>query len=344
MLISFFCSQTMVAQERAGKNILTLSKVEEPVTLQKGRIQGNLRYIFDYYTKYYNSNGQKSDLIDHGLVSSMNQLNCYLSYGLTDKLQVEVQNGYYSGYEGYETVMKLFYEKYYNYTSTTEIGGLSDMLVNLGYKLSGKMQKAEIAIFPGIYIPMSHDPKEPEYNISSISDGDPKDIHVDYTSYERVGTGAFRFNLASKTKFRFTNKMALQIFGQYNFPLASVRSVYWESIYDGEKYASIKHDCSYSPSHELIGNVEYQLIPDKKEIMGLSFGMNMKVKYNEWINKEENKKYLPNTYLSSIYTELELILSKNIRFHQKFWFDNAGKNTKGAIGTQTSFTLNLLAK
>ncbi len=345
MLISLFFIETGLAQEVENENILTLSLVKEPVNLQRGRIKGDIAYMNNLYGQYYNATGLQSKIIDHGLVSSMNQL-CYsVEYGLTNKVQFGIYHSYNSGYEGYETINKLYIDESFKYTYIKEIYGFSDILLNIGYKIPVKSKTIDISIFPGIMFPMSRNPREPEHAITTfISDTETKNIHVDFTSFEKVGTGSFRFEFAGKAKFRFNDKLALLLYGKYNFPLVATQSFFWETIYNGTSYYNTQNDCLYSPQTVLFGNMECQFVPDRKEIMGLRLGINLTTYANEWCEVDKTKNYTPNSFLFRTYAGLELIVTEHIRFTQKFWYDVAGKNTKGAIGTQTLFTLNFLKR
>lgn len=332
----------MSAQKNSNKNILTLSLVEEPITLQKNRIQGYLGYQYEMFRQYYDNNGQRLNIIDHGLVSSMNQINYYLNFGLTDNLQIGLQHKYANGYEGFETYIKAFYEETINFTSVKEITGFSDILFNVGYRISTKNKGLEIGFFPGIYLPLSHNPKEPNYRVLKTENSNKTWTNLDFTTFEKVSTGTFRFELASKAKLRFNKRIAVQVFGKYNFPMASTNSTLWESIFNGQLYSHQKINSTYSPAHELLGNMECQLVPDKKEIMGLILGVSWGTNFNEWSKINDVKTTTPRSSLCRINTGLELIVSENIRFHQHFWYDISGRNTNGALGMQTSLTFNFI--
>ncbi len=329
-------------QETANKNLLTLSLVEEPIVLQRKRLQGNIDYQFGMYSKYFDAQGQKSKIIDEGLVSSMNQLSYSVNYGLFDWLQIGILHNYCSGFEGEETITKLYYNETYNYTYIKEIKGFSDVLFNIGYLLPINGRKIEIAIFPGIYFPMDHDPLEPIYDVSTIEDEEW--TNIDYTSNEKIGTGAFRFEIATTAKLRFKQRIALLLNGKYNMPFNSVNSISWESVFDGENYQVSKNKIKYSPPHEIYGNIECQIVPDKREIMGIKLGANLNVNLNEWIESENIKTAQPNAMFFRTYTELELIISEHIRFNQQFGYDLTGRNTKGAFISQTLFTFNCFTK
>lgn len=344
MLISLFFIETGLAQEVEKENILTLSLVKEPVTLQRGRIKGDLAYMYNFYDQYYNSIGRQSRIIDRGFVSSMNQLYYSVEYGLTDRVQFGLYHSHNSGYEGYETITKLYVDGNYIYTYIKEINGFSDILLNIGYKIPIKNKKIDISIFPGIMFPISRNPRESEHTITTFITDSGKNINVDFTSFEKVGTGTFRFELAGKAKFRFNDRLALLLYGKYNFPLVTTQSFFWKTIYNGTRYYNIQNECIYSPQNVLFGNLECQFVPDRKEIMGLKLGLNLTTNTNGWCEVDEIKTDTPNSLLCRTYAGLELIVTGHIRFSQQFWYDVAGKNTKGAIGTQTLLTINFLKR
>lgn len=342
MLFSFFSFEMISAQKRENDSLLTLSIVEEPVTLHKNRIQINTGYQYDMFWIYYNDLGQRINIVDHGQVGSLNQLNYYIRYGLTDYLQLGLQQGYNSGYESYGTIIKTYFEETINYTSVKQFTGFSDVLLNVGYRMTTKNKVFELGLFPGIYFPMSHNPKEPTYNVGIFGEDEDKWINLDQTTNEKTGSGGFRFEIAGKTKLRLNKKMAIQLSGKYNFPLATVKAIQWNTIYDGNEYSSIKEYYEYSPKQEMLGNIEFQIVPDKKEIIGLTLGANLISSLNEWSKINDSKVEISNSSLCRLYAGIELIVTDRIRFNQQFWYDITGKNINGTIGLQSSFTFNFL--
>lgn len=338
----FFVPLILVAQTFKEQNPLTLSIVEEPLTLQKKRIKGFFGYQFEAYRNYYSSNGSRLNLIDQNLVSSMNQIQCFFEYGLNNRFQIGIYDKYNGGYEGYPTETKIYRSHIINKTSVKKINGFEDVLFNVGFNFTPKNEKVEVALFPGIYIPMPNKPDEPEHSITELLGYDIPGINVDETLNENSGTGSFRFELGSKNKFRLNKKLAFQTQLAYCFPLSKANSVNWETIYDGSTYKHISKDIHYSPAKQFYYNIELLLVPDKKEVMGLTFGIKSMTFWNARIEDDNLVSDNQASRLTNVYTSLELIVTDNLRFTQQFGYDITGRNSKGAFGTKTSLTFNFM--
>ena len=329
------------AQDSEKKNVLTLSIVKEPITLNSNRIKGGLAYQFDLYNQYFDSKGQRSNIVYQGMTSNLNKLKGFIEYGLTDNWQIGLYNNFTSGFEGYENYSKIYNSKGYNYNSVKEIRGFDDILLNFGFQLPFKSKTFSTALFSGLYFPVNSDPISPQYEMIPI---DKDWTNINFTSFEKVGSGTFRAEISGKAKMKFNESIALLLSGKYNVPLGKNNSFYWQSIYDGTEYSFLRKDIMISPEHRISGNLELQVVPDKKEIMGLMVGCNLNAYTNKWSELDNIKTNISTAYLFNIYSGLELIVSEHIRFSQHFWYDVTGKNSKGAFGLETAFTINFIKK
>jgi hypothetical protein len=328
-----------------GNDLLTLSIVQEPTTLHKGRIHGFLGYGSNSYTHYFQNNGYRSKIIEEGMASHDNRLNYSLKYGLTNHIQIGLSNAYFSGFEGYQTYSKIYgIGNSYNYTSVKQTKGLEALIVNVGLKLPIKTKKYEFALFPGLRIPIgSQKPEMPTYNMNEI-EGGSNSYNVDFTSYEKAITGAYYFEMEGAGKFRLNNKLAFEIAGLYLKPFSEVSTNEWHYIYDGESYEYYDTGLTIYPGEQMNVHLKTLFVPDKKEIMGLQLGMGYFSEFNGYKIKEGIKTKIPYSYILNVFTGLELMVSRNIRFQQLFWYDVAGENSKGAFGLESSFILNFKHK
>lgn len=347
LLFFIFIPALTNAQDKTVRNPLTLSIVEEPVNLKKNRIRGYLGYQFETFNNYFSASGDKSKIIDYNMTSSMNQLQYFIEYGLTDCLQIGIYNAYQNGYEGYPTEWRRYYDHILNKTSIKEINGFEDILFNIGYDFVTKNKKLEFAFYPGIYLPMSNKPNQPEHIIinclpDSILGYKIPLTNIDEITNEKVGTGSFRFELATKARFRFNKNLAVQTQVAYNFPFTKAKSLQWETIYDGLYYTYISNEVTYTPAKQFYYNIEFLIVPDKKEIMGLKFGIESMTMFKAWREVNNNVINIPNSRITSTYVNLELIVTENIRFTQQLSYDIAGRNIKSAFGSKTSFTFNFM--
>jgi hypothetical protein len=342
----FFVPPAFTQQDEAGSK-LTVSIVKEPLTLQSNRIKGHINYLYNNYNQYFNENGEILSGSSLTMVSRLSKIAGFLEFGLSDNWQIGLYANYHSEVESYKQYSKDYLEESYIYNYAKEITGFNNVLVNLGYHLPVKTELFSLAFFPGLYLPASTVPKRTQSDIIPVDEiiwAQSPMYNVNIVSYEKVGSGTFRAELAVKSKLTINNNFSFLFTGCYNRPLGTYNSIYWKTIYDGSQYEFVKKDIVVSSSHELVTNIELQAVPDKKEIIGIVLGYNMKMYTSKWVKMEGNKTYEPYKQIISVYTGIELIVTEHIRFIQNFWYDAAGKNSKGAFGSESGFTFNFIKK
>jgi len=253
ILFCIFLSGLRINGQTANDSILVNErKIDRPLTLHKGQLQVNPAYEISIISKEYDNNSNSINLSDEGTASVLHKYYFELNYGIFDFLQATIELNYAKRGERHEDqyiYVLLNNEPDFNITYFDDYKGFEDLYSGAVIKLPLKAKKIEIALYPGIYLPLSsNNPEAPENSISFHSDGQPF-TKIIYHNNHKTGNGSKALKIGASTIVRPGRDFSISAKLNYSWPISESETINWINELNG---ASFVYDAiSYK---YLIGN------------------------------------------------------------------------------------------
>lgn len=255
----FLTGLTLNAQTFNDSILVNERKIDRPLTLHKGQLQFNPAYEISIISKEYDNNSNSINLADEGTASVLHKYYFELNYGILDFLQASITLNYAKRGERHEThqiYVLLNTLPDFDITYFDDYKGFEDFYFGTVIKLPLKTKKIEIALSPGIYIPLfSNDPKAPENSISFPSDGQPT-TKIIYHNNHKTGNGSKAIKIGSSAIVRPGNDFSISAKLNYSWPISESETIRWIHQLNGSTF--VYDDIPYN---YLIGNtLDYEVI------------------------------------------------------------------------------------
>jgi hypothetical protein len=262
----FLTAQTLNAQTLNDSILAYERKIDRPLTLHKGQLQFNPAYEISIISKEYDNNSKSINLADKGIASVLHKYYFELNYGIFDFLQASFELNYAKRGERHENQLIYVWlndEPDYNITYFDDYKGFEDFYSGAVIKLPLKTKRIEIALSPGIYLPLfSNNPKAPENSISFPVDSQ-RTTTIIYHNNHKIGNGSKAINIGAAAIVRPVNDLSISAKLNYFWPVSESESIRWINQLKGSDF--IYDDIPYK---YLIGNtldyevnLAYQAIP-----------------------------------------------------------------------------------
>ncbi|HEX2935296.1 MAG TPA: hypothetical protein VHO72_08070 [Bacteroidales bacterium] len=212
--------------------------IDKPLTLHKNNLELGLGYQFGALTNIYDNNGHI--VADEGIAASNYAVNTQLTYGITERLQLQTLVNYLSYTRRIEPVLQsgvglnpvTYTQGILNYK------GLIDPNFNIKYLLLTNKHKVSIAIGGGISLPVAkYKPEKPTidayiYNKYTIG------YNFLYTNHNGLGTAVYNLNCAIKLRLgdsrenNSLSKIIVRLYTDYYTAPATVSTNDWHYVFD----------------------------------------------------------------------------------------------------------------
>jgi hypothetical protein len=257
-LCLFMSALTLNAQTFNDSILVNERKIDRPLTLHKGQLQFNPGYKISIISKEYDNNRNKIILADLGTASVLHKYYFELNYGILDLLQASISLNYAKRGERHETqdiYVLLNTLPDFEITYFDDYRGFEDFCLGAVFKLPLKTKKIEIALSPGIYIPLfSNNPKAPENSISFPSDDQPFTKIIYYNNH-KTGNGSKAIKIGTSTIIRPGNDYSISAKLNYSCPISISETISWIHQLNGSDFVYEKIPYKY-----LIGNtLDYEV-------------------------------------------------------------------------------------
>ena len=258
LICIFLTGLTLSAQTFNDSILVNERKIDRPLTLHKDQLQINPAYEISIISKEYDTKNKIIDLADQGTASVLHKYYFELNYGILDFLQASIGLNYAKRGERHENqriYVQLNNEPDFDITYFDDYKGFEDFYFGTVIKLPFKTKKIEIALSPGIYIPLfSNNPKAPENSISFPSDGQPF-TKIIYHNNHKIGNGSKAVQIGTAAIFRPGNDFSISAALNYSWPISESETIKWIHQLNGSTFI---YDCI--PYKYLISNtLDYEV-------------------------------------------------------------------------------------
>lgn len=329
---------------QSNHDIMTLSPVREPLTLHEGRFRASLSYQFTYLSHFFDTDGQVMRSIDYGSIGSRNQYTMNVEYGLTNFIQLGVMLDHSTGVESFRSYSKLMEngQEARHYSRIKKLQGPGSMSFALGIRIPIGQEKLEIAVFPLINISTGTSaPREPELEIQNIREDI---LNIVVTEYEKVGHGFINTALEVVSKYRFSEKLAIQASGYYQKSIIQRDTYKWDLKNNLDGYFFTKSNISNKDLILFGTELCFFIVPDKKEIIGINLGITYQNKQFEYYKHDSEVSFTEERNSLETFGLINLVLSKNLRYSQKLGVDISGKDYHAGFSFLSTFSYQILCK
>ena len=248
----FLTCLTLSAQTFNDSILINERKIDRPLTLHKDQLQINPAYEISIISKEYDNSNNSIDLANDGTASVLHKYYFELNYGILDFLQASIALNYAKRGERHENqhvYVQLNNEPDFDITYFDDYKGFEDFYLGTVIKLPLKTKKIEIALSPGIYIPLfSNNPKAPENSISFPSDSQPF-TKIIYHNNHKIGNGSKAVIIGASTIVRPGNNFSIAAKLNYSWPISESETINWIHQLNGSAF--VYEDLPYK---YLIGN------------------------------------------------------------------------------------------
>jgi hypothetical protein len=235
----FLTDLTLNAQTFNDSILVNERKIDRPLTLHKGQLQFNPAYEISVISKEYDNNSNKIILADKGTASVLHKYYFELNYGILDFLQASITLNYAKRGESHENQLiyvQLNNEPDFDITYFDDYKGFEDFYLGTVIKLPLKTKKIEIALSPGIYIPLfSNNPKAPENSISFPSDSQPFTKIIYHNNY-KIGNGSKAIKIGTCAIVRPCNNFSISAKFNYSWPISESETISWIDELNGSTF------------------------------------------------------------------------------------------------------------
>jgi len=335
-----------VMAQDSTNNYLSERYIDRPLTLHKNNLEFAFSYQFGALMSIFNENGDHINIADEGISSSNQMLNFQLTYGITERLQVQALLSNYSYKKTSQLVIQYGFGYTFKYINGLETSkGFFDPSIRLNYLLIGNDKKLSLSIGGGISIPVAkYKPESPmiDSSLLRVQNGFSSVNYVFNYRYHN-GTGAPVYNLNMALKFRpgsisgtdFSSKIIARLYTDYYTAPAKVSTNDWQYVFD----AGNPNDYTFQPlaikqkkGDWLINRlyIDYQAY----SIVSFMLGASSVIYFHGW-NQTESMKIAENDVSeTSLLIGAHFQASPRLRIDQLFTLPVAGKSTESYFNCQ----------
>lgn len=230
-------------------------KIDRPLTLHKGQLQFNPAYEISIISKEYDANSNNINLADEGIASVLHKYYFELNYGILDFLQASITLNYAKRGERHENHIITLSNTYLDVTYFDDYKGFEDFYLGTVIKLPLKTKKIEIALSPGVYLPLfSNNPQAPENSIVLPTDYQ-NFTKIIYHNNHKIGNGSKAIKIGASAIVRPVNDFSISAELNYSWPISESKSISWIHQLNGSTF--VYDDIPYK---YLIGNtLDYEV-------------------------------------------------------------------------------------
>ena len=252
----FLTALAINAQTFKDSILVSERKIDRPLTLHKGQLQFNPAYEISIISKEYDANSNNINLADEGIASVLHKYYFELNYGILDFLQASIALNYAKRGERHENHIITLRDTYLDVTYFDDYKGFEDFYSGAVIKLPLKTKKIEIALSPGVYLPLfSNNPQAPENSIVLPTDYQYFTKIIYHNNY-KTGNGSKAIKIGTSAIVRPGNDFSISAELNYSWPISESETIKWIHQLDGSAF--IYDDIPYK---YLIGNtLDYELI------------------------------------------------------------------------------------
>ncbi len=335
-------SLTLNAQTLNDSILANERKIDRPLTLHKGQLQFNPAYKISIISKEYDNNSNTINLADLGTASVLHKFFFELNYGILDFLQASISLNYAKRGERHESHRihaLLNDEPDFIVTYFDDYKGFEDLYLGTAIKLPLKTSRIEIALSPGIYMPLfSNDPGEPE-NIISFPTEDQPATEIIYHNNHKTGNGATALKIGTSAIVRPVNDFSFLARLNYSWPISESESISWIHQLNGSTF--IYDDIPYK---YLIGNtLDYEVNISYQAIswFNVSLSWYYKKTFSGWSEITGFRIGNPESKLSLLSLGYEIKATSNLWINEFIDIPVSGKNQLAPFSIYLGISYNL---
>jgi hypothetical protein len=317
--------------------------IDRPLTLHKNNFEFACGYEFGALLNTFDENGKNINLADAGIAASKYMLEFQLTYGITERLQLQtlISNNSYKKtfspvvYKGIGNNLLQFYEIQ---TKT----GFSDPNIRLNYLLLNNDCKLSLSFGGGISVPIfKYRPENPEID-SSGEDLVTKYQFV-YKYHNGLGTPVYNLNIVLKYRFgdiggnNFLSKVNARLLTDYYTAPSTISTNDWQYIFNSEYPNSVTYQSlplKYKEgswfSNRLF--IDYQAFSITSFLMGFS----NKYYFHGWTQYSSMKVAENDLYESDLLLGTHIQATSQFRIDELITVPVCGENTESYFTWQTA--------
>jgi hypothetical protein len=328
---------------------LTERLIDRPLTLHKKHLEVDFAYRFGSLLSITDPDGKKINISEAGIAASSNLVNLRLTYGISERLQVQSVLSYYSHKKTTETIVqKGISSKLTQIFGIITTKGILDPEVRVNYLLLDNNKKISLSIGAGISIPLAK--YKPEYpKIDSI--GEEILSSYQYTLNQPNGTGVPVYNVNLVARYRlgslagtdFRSKISLRLLSDFYTVPTTVSTNNWLSVFDAgnplgftfQDYP-IKHKVGDWAYNRLF--IDYQAF----NIAMFSFGVTNRQYYHGWEESKAMKIAEYDVSETSLVLGAQIQVSPKLRINELITLPVSGKGLESFFTCQFSIIYKIL--
>lgn len=216
--------------------------IDRPLTLHKNNLEFYFGYQFGSLRNSFDKNGNRLNMAKEGVTASDQMLNLQLTYGLTERIQLQTLFAYYAKEKALEPIAQKGLGSGVSLTNyIMKSNGFIDPNFKINYLLIKNQKKISFTIGCGISLPVSKYKPEPP-NVDSIYvDQYRTDYNFLYQYHNGLGTPVYNLNCAFKLRLGnylandLLSKIILRLYFDYYSAPSELLTNDWQYVFDAGK-------------------------------------------------------------------------------------------------------------
>lgn len=237
----WFLSTSFALNAQTVRDSILVSerKTDRPLTLHKGQLQFNAAYGISIISGEYDNERNIVSLTEKGMASVMHKYYLGIGYGVVDFLQFSTALNYASRGQRHET--RYLWTTYgdvqdIEITEFDEYRGFEDLYLGAVFKFPFNTRTIEIALTPGIYLPLfSNKPDKPENSIELSTTQQPT-TRILYHNNHSYGNGILVMEFGTVAMLRPLRNLNISARVNYRGPYAETKMIRWIHQLDGSVF------------------------------------------------------------------------------------------------------------
>ena len=348
-VILFIVSIYYVEGQENINNPVVERYIDRPLALHRNNLEFSLDYDFGALLKIFDEKGKSINMANEGIAASNQKINFQLTYGITERIQLQTLFAYYS----YEKTMEPVDQIGLNYDVIETKGiqrsnGFIDPNLRLNYLLIKNERKLSISFGCGMSFPVAkYKPEKPK--IDSINIGNGIRYNFLYNNKNGMGTPIYNLNLALKLRLGdylgndLLSKIIVRLYSDYYTVPIAVSTNDWQYIFDvgnpnGYTFQSLslKHKEGDWLSNKIF--IDWQAF----NITSFQIGATNRYYFHGWNQTNYMKTIEYDVSETSLLFGAHIQASPRIRIDEQLSLPIAGKNIESYFNCQIALIYKIL--
>ncbi len=349
VIFSFLWQHNYLQAQATTNNAVNERYIYKPLTLHKNNLEFGLGYQFGTLLSIFNENGNSINMANAGIAASNQLINFQMTYGITERLQVQSLLSYYSYSKTTESVIQKGLGNFISLINGIEkSNSFTDPNLRLNYLLIKNERKLSISLGCGMSFPLEkYKPEMPI--IESIYSSNVSKTNFLYKKNEGLGTPSYNLNSAFKLRLGeshgsgILSKIIVRLYTNYYTTTSAVSTNDWQYVFDagnpnGYTYQTLplKHKEGDWLSNKLF--IDWQAF----NITSFLFGVHSRHYFHGW-NQTDYMKIAENDVSeTNLLFGTHIQATPRLRIDEIFTLPVSGKNIESYFNCQISLVYYLM--